>query len=541
MKKINNILSSLVFVSTIFGCTGVEENNEINTDFSEKIVFESNENMLMNVDSKLSEDTPVNLLVKLNYNDFNITKFKNEEERKKYFKKAKNYYSCMNNKILENMKLDDFNYYSSLYSPYVSIDITSEELSKNNYHLLNYLDNNSNVEMVYVSNIQNNIPNLEGAKYYTGVRPYVVNGTYTGDNVVVGVLEPGILDVNHENFVNTDVTVRNEWYYVETVSEHTTMMGSIIAGSRGIAPQCRLLSVELYGDAVSEMDWLLDNGVNVVNLSYGDTTPTGQYSSKSAYMDYIINAYRITIVASSGNTGEDDGYVANPGLGYNVLTVGACSSSSSYASIFSSYKELNGPRKPNILAPGYSMNLIPFSGTQNGTSLSAAVTTGCIALMMDMNSNYKYYPERVISKIMASSKDASSAYFENGLDDHAGAGSLNFGKLVEEGNSDFITGFSNTDNVRSSTVNLTVGDKFKLAAVWLAKADGTASNTQRTNYDINIFDSNNNLITSQGTNVDCVELIEFEAPYTDTYTIEVRKNSTQVNEVEYVSVAYYIL
>ena len=73
MKKINNILSSLVFVSTIFGCTGVEENNEINTDFSEKIVFESNENMLMNVDSKLSEDTPVNLLVKLNYND--LTRF----------------------------------------------------------------------------------------------------------------------------------------------------------------------------------------------------------------------------------------------------------------------------------------------------------------------------------------------------------------------------------------------------------------------------------------------------------------------------------
>ena len=541
MKKTKNILSSLVFISTIFGCTGVEESYETNADFSEKIVFESNENILMDLDSKSNEETPVNLLVKFDYNDFVISDFKNEEERKQYFKKAKNYYSNMNNKLLKNMKLDVFNCYSSLYSPYVSIDITNEELLKNNYHLLNYLDNNSNVEMVYVSDVRNNIPNLEGAKYYTGVRPYVVNGTYTGDDVVVGILEPGILDANHINFINTNITVRNESYYVETISEHTTMMGSIIAGSRGIAPQCRLLSVELYGDAVSEMDWLLDNGVNVVNLSYGDTNPTGQYSSKSAYMDYIVKTYRITIVASSGNTGEDDGYVANPGLGYNVLTVGACSSSSSYASNFSSYKELNGPRKPNILAPGYSMNLVPFSGTQNGTSLSAAVTTGCIALMMDMNNNYKYYPERVISKIMASSKDASAAYFENGLDDHAGAGSLDFGKLVEEGNSDFITGFSSSDNIRSSTVNLTSGDKFKLAAVWLAKADGIASNTQRTNYDINIFDSNNNLITSQGTNIDCVELIEFEALYTDTYTIEVRKNSTQVNEIEYVSVAYYTL
>ena len=85
MEKINNILSSLVFVSTIFGCTGVEESYKTNADFSEKIVFESNENILMNLDSKLSEDTPVNLLVKLNYDDFDITNFKNEEERKKYF------------------------------------------------------------------------------------------------------------------------------------------------------------------------------------------------------------------------------------------------------------------------------------------------------------------------------------------------------------------------------------------------------------------------------------------------------------------------
>ena len=541
MKKINNILKSLILVSTIFCCTGVKENCQSKTKFSEKVIFENNENKNMDLNSSIIKETPVNLLVKLNYDDFKKLSFTNEEERKLYFANAKQYYSNKNDNIIKNFDLNNINFYSSLYSPFISIDTTNEELAKDDYHLLKYLDDNSNVEMIYVSDVQNNVPNLEGAKHYTGVRPYVVNGTYTGEDVVVGLLEPGILDENHGNFANSDIIVRNESYFSETVSEHATMMGSVITGSRGIAPNCKLLSVELYGDAVSEMDWLLEHGVNVVNLSYGDTTPTGHYSSKSAYMDYIVNTYRITIVASSGNTGEDDGYVANPGLGYNVLTVGACSSSSSYASTFSSYKELSGPRKPNILAPGYSINLVPFSGTQNGTSFSAAVTTGCIALMMELNSNYKYYPERVISKIMASSKDASASYFENGLDDHAGAGSLNFSKLVEEGNSDVIFGFSSSYNIRTSTVNLNTGDKFKLTAAWLAKSDGVANNTQRTNYDVSIYDSNNNLITSQGTNIDCVEVIEFEAPYTDRYTIEVRKNSVQVNDVEYVSVAYYKL
>ena len=71
-----------------------------------------------------------------------------------------------------------------------------------------------------------------------------------------------------------------------------------------MCPDAKLLSVELSGNAVSEIDWMLDRNVNVINLSYGNDNPTGNYDSNSAYMDYIVNTYKVTIVAAVGNNGE---------------------------------------------------------------------------------------------------------------------------------------------------------------------------------------------------------------------------------------------
>lgn len=543
MKEKNKILKSFLLATIICSCADVNCNNCTNKMLNEKIIFETDINLFMsNENINNEEETSVNLLLKLNYDILEGSEqFTNEEERKNFFKKAKNYYSELNNNIIKGLEIEHLNYYSSIYSPYISIMTSIDEVSKDEFAMLNEIANNDNIEMIYVSDICNNIPNFEGAKYYSGVRTYVNNGTYTGDGIVVGILEPGILDIDHSNFVNTNITVRDEWYYSETIAEHTTMMGSIIAGTKGVAPDCHLLSVELYGDAVSEIDWLLENGVNVINLSYGDDSPTGNYSSKSAYMDFVVNTYKVSIVASAGNTGESDAYVANPGLGYNVLTVGACSSSNSYARSFSSYKENNGPRKPNITAPGYSINLTPFSGSQNGTSFSAALTTGCVALLMEKYPDLKYCPERVMSLIMASAKDGTDGCFANGLNEYIGAGALNFDKAVQNHVDAVITFSESTSTQSGLTVSLNEGEKFRIVATWLAKADGSATGTSMTNYDIYFYDSNNNLITSQETTIDCVELIELEIPATDTYTIILKKKSTQVNEVEYVSMSYFTL
>ena len=65
---------------------------------------------------------------------------------------------------------------------------------------------------------------------------------------------------------------------------------------------------------------MIENGVDIINCSYATSNANGYYDSESAYMDYVVYTYGITVVACAGNTG---GYVTNPGLGNNVITVGA--------------------------------------------------------------------------------------------------------------------------------------------------------------------------------------------------------------------------
>ncbi|CCZ85511.1 peptidase S8/S53 subtilisin kexin sedolisin [Firmicutes bacterium CAG:631] len=148
---------------------------------------------------------------------------------------------------------------------------------------------------------------------------------------MIGILDLGIADEDHSNFNNIDLTVRNEWYYIETVTEHATTVASVIAK---MCPDAKLLSVELSGNAVSEIDWMLDRNVNIINMSFGEKNPTGNYNSESAYVDYIVNTYKVTIISSSGNEGLDTGYITNPALGYNVITVGAGNSDNYYAVVF---------------------------------------------------------------------------------------------------------------------------------------------------------------------------------------------------------------
>ena len=47
-------------------------------------------------------------------------------------------------------------------------------------------------------------------------------------------------------------------------SEHATLMAAYIAGSDGIAPDVTLFNICLYDTMVNEIDWLLNNGVNIL-------------------------------------------------------------------------------------------------------------------------------------------------------------------------------------------------------------------------------------------------------------------------------------
>ena len=490
-------MENLLIISLLLGLNSIPQPNQATNQLSDKIVFENFEVSPMSVSSENTNQPTdkVEIKVLCDYENFGYDFAANAnksvaQQRSEIFAQGKAYHTQKNQQIINQIDTDDMDgLYVSTYSPYFTYESTLEEVTANNYEQLNDLASYSYIEKIYVSPEHEYEPMLEeGALEAIEVWDYIDMGTLTGEDVVIGVLEPGIVDKNHSNFDNIDLTVRNEWYYIETVREHTTMVASVIAK---MCPDAKLLSVEIFGNAVSEIDWMLDRNVNVINMSFGEENPTGNYSSDSAYMDYIVNTYKITIVASVGNNGEDTGYVANPALGYNVIGVGASSVVNPNVVYFSAYKEINGPDKPNILAPGISINIEPFY-YQSGTSVSAPIVTSCVALLMEERTDLTIHPEYVLA-LMMNNGDRSDEGNTMGLDEYVGAGRINFESMMTYINN-IIPITNNSDSVyltRTFNVVLLHNQTIRATAAWLSKANGNANGTSCTDYDLALIYKNN--------------------------------------------------
>ena len=546
-------MENLLIISLLLGLNSIPQPNQETNQLSDKIVFENFEVSPMSVSSENTNQSTdkVEIKVLCDYENFNYDFAANanksvEQQRSEIFAQGKAYHTQKNQQIINQIDTDDMDgLYVSTYSPYFTYESTLEEVTANNYEQLNDLASCSYIEKIYVSPEHEYEPMLEeGALEAIEVWDYIDMGTLTGEDVVIGVLEPGIVDKNHSNFDNIDLTVRNEWYYIETVREHTTMVASVIAK---MCPDAKLLSVEIFGNAVSEIDWMLDRNVNVINLSYGDETPTGNYDSDSAYMDYIINTYKVTIVAAVGNEGLMSGNVANPALGYNVIGVGACGLNNTFATSFSSYKVNNGPDKPNIVAPGLNIEITPF-GILNGSSLSSPIVASCVALLMEERTDLTIHPEYVLA-LMMNNGDRSDEGNTMGLDEYVGGGRINFESMMTYINN-IIPITNNSDSVyltRTFNVVLLHNQTIRATAAWLSKANGNANGTSCTDYDLALIYKNNST-NEEYVMIHSVQTYDPNESFTFTltseypegvYTLRFKQSSDLVQE-DYAALCYKI-
>jgi hypothetical protein len=99
-----------------------------------------------------------------------------------------------------------------------------------------------------------------------GAYDIVSNGTYTGDGVRIGIMEPnGVCDTNHLNLSGKAISIKDDTGNGDSI--HATQVTSIIAT---IAPDAELF---VYGiDASSpefDFSWFIENDCNVVNCSWG--------------------------------------------------------------------------------------------------------------------------------------------------------------------------------------------------------------------------------------------------------------------------------
>ena len=218
-------------------------------------------------------------------------------------------------------------------------------------------------------------------------------GGNKGAGVKVAVIDSGI-DYTHTDL---DGNYAGGWDFVNNDSDpmDDNGHGSHVAGTLaaeennigvvGVAPAARLYALKVlnasnrgsWSDVIVAMQWSVDHGMQVANLSLGDSSNPG--GTVQAAFDNAAAA-GIVIVAAAGN--EDGGPVIYPARYNSVVAVSATTDTDALAS-FSSV----GP-EVELAAPGKDIySTYKYGGyyTKSGTSMASPHVAGTAALVLAAN------------------------------------------------------------------------------------------------------------------------------------------------------------
>jgi hypothetical protein len=297
---------------------------------------------------------------------------------------------------------------------------------------------------------------------------------YTGKGVDVAVIDTGVVPVDGllwdgKVLHGPDLSFESqsdELRHLDTYGHGTAMAGIVAgrdldvanpatnrgAGFQGIAPDARILSMKVgaatgavdVSQVIAAFDWVVQHrkadglNVRVINLAYGTDSTLAPSEDPLAYAADVAWRKGIVVVASTGNDGKGT-TLAMPAQNPNIIAVGATDHSGTLdhsddkMASFSTYA--NGIRRPDFVAPGVGIVGLRAPGSHldnefphavrgerffrgSGTSQSAAVTSGAVALLLEQRPDLT--PDQVKRLIR------STAFSLRGTSNNAqGAGLLN--------------------------------------------------------------------------------------------------------------------
>lgn len=387
MNKIALFLLSTTFLFT----------NSISYQYKKELkelkITENIEENIYKINSLSPEKYNINILIKFNYNNFDkssqlINRDLTYEEKIDYIS---DYYSTKNKYFVNKYKLNSYNTIISSFSPYIEIVFDSiKEYNKSKNNIIKRISN-ANVSSVSVNYLEHSESSVNdgGSSYDYNFNDIlndigINNPQFSGDGIKIGIIEPNIPShtYNLKSNLYTCLTP------TENPSEHTTLVTSIVGGYSGIAQDAHIFCAATNGEdnsLLSRVNYLLQNHVNIINISAYYSTSYGIYNCYCGYIDHIIEETGCTFVKSAGNKGLDEHpLISTPGCAMKAITVGSICYEKKVSDFSSWYTNESFLLKPDIVAPGENICGIPnISNYYSGTSFAAPTVTGIIALLME--------------------------------------------------------------------------------------------------------------------------------------------------------------
>lgn len=374
----------------------------------------------------------------------------------------------------------------------------------------------------------------------------------SGNGVKIGMIEgllPNRTASPLENTTNAIVYDSNidRNHYVN----HGTIVASVLVGKcdgfLGMVPDAQLYStcVHTQGGWKAGIEWLIDNGVNVINISHSliEDRPTGS-NDASKWIDHVSYQHCVTVVAAVGYSSSSNDYDVSPlAFSNNIIVVGAvnlgvANDNYVFTELSGSAYSLDGRYYPHVVAPGNpgyipDCTSIHINAQESANSFSAPFVTGAVAQLIEAQPSIATNPTLIKSVIMAGANGERSELTSNSsgiaMDRKYGAGVLNVQRSLSCLSTDAVqktyTAFDEANDNIITNLTLTINESgyVRVALNWQSKNEFAGNDTnhetsedivcygQFSFYQLQITAPNGDVYTSFDVN-NPFQLLEFFVP-----------------------------